>query len=395
MQNKFILTADASKHDHSKGPLVLGTSIYVGDWYTYGGTVYECILAHTATSPTNVPPNTTYWTPVVAAGTPLGSVNWRGTWGSGTTYAAGDGCTLTGHAYVSIVGSNLNHSPPNITYWVEVYYNAGIAGPGSSVDSNLVEFSGTDGLTVKDSLIPHASLTSGWLPAPTLTFGAADAPTYTVTCAGDYSAIITPGMRMKMTQGGSVKYFIVTASAYGAPNTTITLYGGTDYTLGATITLPYYSMVKAPAGFPMDPAKWTVTKTDGSDRSVSTPGNNTLCNPGTTNCQLILPIGAWYLGYHVFVVISFAGTPSVNTMEVALSNANNTAAYPALTRLLQTGSTLGPQFIADATMVPLAVAVKTTLYLNASSNQIGTTVNAIDFRNDWGGMAITAVSAYL
>jgi hypothetical protein len=161
MQYKAVLLADASKHDHVKGTLTLGISVYVGDWYVYGGTLYECILAHISASPGNVPPNTTYWTPVVSAGTPLGSVSWKGAWSSGTTYAAGDGCTLSGHAYVSIVGSNLNHSPPNVTYWVEVYYSAAtgtVVGPGSSTASNVAEFDGATGQLLKDGALTHANV---------------------------------------------------------------------------------------------------------------------------------------------------------------------------------------------------------------------------------------------
>ena len=128
MQYKAVLIADASKHDHVKGALSAGIIVNVGDWYVYGATLYECVLAHTAGAG-NYPPNTTYWTPVVSAGTPIGSVSWKGAWSSGTTYAAGDGCTLSGHAYVSIAGSNLNYTPPNATWWVEVYYS-----PAPSID---------------------------------------------------------------------------------------------------------------------------------------------------------------------------------------------------------------------------------------------------------------------
>ncbi len=53
-------------------------------------------------------------------GMPLGDVNWRGEWSGATTYAAGDGCTLSDNAYVSLQAGNLNHQPPNATYWAKV-----------------------------------------------------------------------------------------------------------------------------------------------------------------------------------------------------------------------------------------------------------------------------------
>jgi hypothetical protein len=81
---------------------------------------------------------------------------------------------------------------------------------------------------------------SGWnVLGATLTFSSADAPTYVASTSVDLTGVISVGMKLKLTQT-TVKYFIVTA----INTTTITLYGGTDYTLAnATITLPYYSVV--------------------------------------------------------------------------------------------------------------------------------------------------------
>lgn len=59
------------------------------------------------------------------SGIPIGSVNWRGEWSAAVIYAAGDGCTLNDCAYISLQNGNLNHQPPNISYWVIV------SGPGT------------------------------------------------------------------------------------------------------------------------------------------------------------------------------------------------------------------------------------------------------------------------
>jgi len=159
MQAKFVLTADAAKHDHLKGAWSSSISMYVGDWYTSGNNVYECILAHTSAGG-NQPPNPTYWVLVIPVGTPLGSVSWKGAWSGATTYAAGDGCTYGGKAYVSIVGSNLNQVPPNISYWVEVYYSSAgdVVGPGSATASDVVEFDGTTGKLIKDGGLAHTNI---------------------------------------------------------------------------------------------------------------------------------------------------------------------------------------------------------------------------------------------
>ena len=114
----------------------------------------------------------------------------------------------------------------------------------------------------------------GWIPAlGTWTYSSADAPTYVISVDADMTTTIGVGQRIKLTHAAAVKYFIVTAvGAYSGGVTLITVYGGTDYTLAATaITLPYYSMVKAPFGFPLDPTKWTQQLVDIADRSTAGP----------------------------------------------------------------------------------------------------------------------------
>ena len=142
---------------------------------------------------------------------------------------------------------------------------------------------------------------TGWIDAPALTFSAADAPVYTVTCKGDYTLIIPVGARIALTHSGATKYFIVVKTSYSSPNTTFTLYGGTDYTLAAgAITNPYYSIAKAPVGFPLDPAKWTVLLTDSTDRHQSNPVKDTIYNPGSLSISI--PIGIWNVSFQAILV---------------------------------------------------------------------------------------------
>ena len=59
--------------------------------------------------------------------------------------------------------------------------------------------------------------------------------------------MVSPSLRQS---GGAIKYFIVTGVGYSSPNTTLTLYGGTDYDLAnSPIIEPYFSMAKAPMAF--------------------------------------------------------------------------------------------------------------------------------------------------
>ena len=87
----------------------------------------------------------------------------------------------------------------------------------------------------------------GWI-AVTDTWTYASATTFTIAGV-DRTAMFPKGTKLKLTQT-SAKYFYVVGSAFST-NTTITVTGGTDYTLeDAAITSPYYSYASTPQGFP-------------------------------------------------------------------------------------------------------------------------------------------------
>jgi len=257
--------------------------------------------------------------------------------------------------------------------------------------TELTSPSGSNKIPINDGnykYVTKDNLLNVWIVAPTLTYSAADAPTYTVTCTGDYSSIIMPGMRMKMTQGGSLKYFIVVKSEYSSPNTTLTLYGGTNYTLGSTITLPYYSMVKSPPGFPLDPAKWTVTVTDTSERSKATPTPGTWYNLGSISINV--PIGLWTLKYVCIGQIEVSS--SWLDMFISLSTANNSASDSRLTCKIYLNALSQCGFNATMDAI-IAVTSKTTYYLIAKTG--ASTATGIYFKNADSNAVITAVCAYL
>lgn len=87
----------------------------------------------------------------------------------------------------------------------------------------------------------------GWIAAGE-TWTYASATTFTIS--GDKTGKYQKGDKIKLTQT-TVKYFYVIGISYSSPNTTITITGGTDYTLAdAAITSPYYSKIENPQGFP-------------------------------------------------------------------------------------------------------------------------------------------------
>jgi hypothetical protein len=133
----------------------------------------------------------------------------------------------------------------------------------------------------------NAEMEAGWLAlSGTFTYASDDAPTFVINTPSNLTGVISVGMKLKLTQT-TVKYFIVTAIT----STTITVYGGTDYTLvNAAITLPFYSVHKSPFGFPIAPLKWTQTA------SISFGTYTALtARTNTTVLTLSLPIGVWNL----------------------------------------------------------------------------------------------------
>ena len=77
----------------------------------------------------------------------------------------------------------------------------------------------------------------------------ASASTFTVP--GDLTAIFTKGLRLRWKQGGAYKYGAVESSAYGAPNTTVTIIVNTDYTVAnAAITENAISNLDNPRAWP-------------------------------------------------------------------------------------------------------------------------------------------------
>ena len=101
--------------------------------------------------------------------------------------------------------------------------------------------------TVTD--IETAARIDGWTDDTANTWTYASATTFTL--AGiDRTAVFTTGTRLRLKQGGAYKYFVVVSSAFST-DTTVTVTGGSDYTLAnASITDNYYSYQGNPQGWP-------------------------------------------------------------------------------------------------------------------------------------------------
>jgi len=233
------------------------------------------------------------------------------------------------------------------------------------------------------------AVSSGWMPMKeTLTYSSADAPTYVCTTSTSLVAVVGVGSRIKLTHGGSTKYFIVTA----VDATTITLYGGTDYTLAATaITLPYYSIQKAPFGFPLDPTKWTVQNIQTVAAEQTSPSAATWYNKGGS---LSIPIGVWKVNYQIHgytysdnLAMDFGTT--LSTTNNSESNANWTY-YSMLEATKISVSKLSVTHTREGFLV---LTSKATYYLNVITTK--SSLATMYVNSGWSPTIIRAVCSYL
>jgi len=230
------------------------------------------------------------------------------------------------------------------------------------------------------------NLSGGWTSIPaTLTYSSADAPTFVMSTSTDTTGYLSVGMKIKLTQT-TVKYFIITAIT----STTITIYGGTEYTLtSAAITAPFYSVHKSPYGFPTSPDKWTTSATLTTLTTQANPVGLTWYNLG--GMFIFIPIGNWEVSYSVLGQTGLAGDASSNkTFRTTLSTTNDGATHPQFT---VSYGVVGNYCRAQCMKTNnLTLTAKTLFYLNTLAD---VTSSGIYNLNGDSTLVIKAVCAYL
>jgi len=231
----------------------------------------------------------------------------------------------------------------------------------------------------------------GWIAetVETWTYAGADAPSFTFTITGDHTTKYFPGMKICLTNA-TTKYFIITKVAYSDPSTTITIYGGTDYVLvDAAITALYYSVARAPVGFPMQAEKWSVIVVSNDHVTQANPVNGTKYNLG--GLGISIPIGAWRLSYMVeaHVTRSVAGEVAV---YATLSSAADTESDITMTCAVYATPLTGTLVTGYRTKL-VTVTTKTAQYLNAYTSKDDQTL--IGFLGNQTTTLIVAESVYL
>jgi len=230
----------------------------------------------------------------------------------------------------------------------------------------------------------------GWVALGAATYEASDDPTYTISFASDMTGVLSAGMRIKLTDS-TVQYFIITGvGAFSGGKTIITLYGGTDYNLsGGAITLPYYSVMKAPFGFPLNPTKWTQALASLNSGNQTTPTQNVWYNTGSNS--LAIPIGCWNIEYNAYLTAQINSSTSI-VGQTTLSTANNSESDTETTRSIAILGALGNINIGASlySNKVLTLTTKATYYLNIRT----TTASATILYMNTDGY-IKAVCAYL
>lgn len=187
----------------------------------------------------------------------------------------------------------------------------------------------------------------------------------------------------------SVEYFIITKISYSAPNTTLTLFGGTDYTLpNMTLTSPMFSREKNPFGFPSSRFKWLVDFI--LKAQYSTAGTSGVwANVGN---QISLPTGDWDVRYSYFGLITHSGATFLNAVYT-LSTANNSETDNRFT--MQTPNisvSLTQQAGLVAARAFLSLLSQTIYYLNGKPSASSTNLY---FDGSADAATIVAESAYV
>lgn len=214
-----------------------------------------------------------------------------------------------------------------------------------------------------------------------------------ITVPSDATLKYQPGDRVKFTQT-TVKYGIVTK----VTSTALTIYFGTDYSLAnATISSNYYSHIKSPVGFPLDPTKWTVEVTSTSQCQKSSPtagtwyGDSALSSTGPS---ISVPIGAWNLSYQAALTFDKATTTSI-AASISLSTSASSESDVDFTENHELDGASGTLVLITgaARQKYISVSSATTYYLIVKA--VTASLNSVRIQGNLTKTAIRAVCAYL
>lgn len=238
-------------------------------------------------------------------------------------------------------------------------------------NSNIADINkvnATDMNEIKNAF--NNQVAQGWYKTginPTFTFVSYDSETLTgvVSSDLDMTPYLDVGMKVKFTQNSATKYGIIVAIT----STQITLFMGTDYTLtNAGITDAYYSIVKAPYRFPMDPSIWTLTFTPDTSTIINNPVSGTWYNLNT----FAIPIGKWEVSY---VIGMYPARPTSGDFgqNATISTTTNSETNALLSSFIYFSGGISAIIQSTMTNQIITTTVQTNYYLNIKTDYTGLT----------------------
>lgn len=273
-------------------------------------------------------------------------------------------------------------------------------------DTSMAD-SGTDKKVQKVNLLKGLVPENGWIPAgETWTYASVDDPTGVIKINANVTSKYSEGMKLKMTNGGyTINAIITKMGTYGgdeAGYTYITFLHEIDPTdnlalhlmANSAITNPYYSTQKAPQGFPMSPAKWSVEVVDTGVRLTANPIQNTWYN--ISQLGLSIPIGVWNIVTNHCLYAS-RGSAGVADVKITLSTTNNSQSNSTHTSWLYTragtdGASVETQGTVSKTFLITATS-KTAYYTNILTTNSG--ISNIGTVGSSSSCVVRATCAYL
>lgn len=186
------------------------------------------------------------------------------------------------------------------------------------------------------------------------------------------------------------KAIVTDVGAYSGGNTLVTAYHGTDFMLSnATITSPYYSSVKVPFGFNINPDKWSVIVQDSTTRAQVASGT-TIYN--IASLSITAPIGSWNLSLEALFQIYHISTSGVKTMTISMSNSNSSINGNMVVGF-SANAVLSLRIPIYKVFSVLNLASKATYYLTERDDGAGG--NTLYLINSESPLIIKVTSAYL
>lgn len=234
------------------------------------------------------------------------------------------------------------------------------------------------------------NLANGWTKfSETFIYSSEDPPVYVIRAPGNLLGYITNGTKIKLTQT-TERFGIVVQRFYNSTGnyTLLSVYCGTDYAiLNATISDIYYSTSKIPAGFPVNPEKWTVSTSFLSSALQSSPVAGTWYNLGSIS--LTVPIGSWNVSYSCSTYCQ-KGTAAFSSNFSALSSSASTPSDLDLIHIHIDSD--NDVIVTPQNRKNISISVKTPYYLIHRVNYPNTT--AISLSSSYTGN-IKAICNYL